>query len=209
MKFITDDMRLDVKQAVEQLERNTAGELVCVVTQSSARYIMFPLFWAAFISLVLPLANEVCPQAPITFGVQSASFIGLALLFLFTPLRLCVTPRRIRDANCRRMAFEQFFMQRMHMTGARTGVLLFVSVDEHYVELLADQGINAKVLPDEWDGITADFVRDVRDGKVHDGFMRAVNACAHIMAKHFPKPDGDLNELPDPLVELPPAGFVS
>lgn len=167
---------------------------------------MFPLLWAAVLALLLPLANRF---TPVSFGCQSIAFIVLAVVFLLTPLRLALTPRTVRDSNCRRRAFEQFFMQKLHMTEKRTGVLLYVSVDEHYVELLADHGINAKVLPNEWDTITDAFIADVRGGKVHEGFLRAVNSCAHVLSKHFPIQGVDVNELDDNLVELDEAPFLS
>lgn len=209
MKFVTDNMRFDVRQAVRDLETATSGEMVCVVAQSSARYVLFPVIWAALIALMLPVLNNFLPRAPISFGIQTGVFIGLALLFLATRFRIWLTPKDVREANCRRAAFEQFFRLKLHKTGQGTGVLLFVSVDEHYVELLADQGINDKVLPNEWDGVVDAFIVHIRAGKVHDGFVEAVKSCKHILAKHFPIAEGDKNELTDGLVELPESPFLS
>ena len=209
MKFVTDAMRTEVRLAVQELEKTTSGEMVCVVAESSAQYVLFPLLWAAMLALVMPLANNLFAFAPVTFSVQMAAFIIMAPLFIFTPLKLALTPRAVRDGNCRRAAFEQFFVQKLHMTEKRTGVMLYVSVAEHYVELLADQGINAKVLPDEWDGIVTTFTGDVRGGRVHEGFLRAVQSCKSVLAKHFPIEHGDVNELADNLVELPAPPFLS
>lgn len=209
MKFVTDNMRFDVRQAVRDLESVTSGEMVCAVSQSSARYVMFPLLWAALLALMLPVLNNVLPRAPISFGIQTGVFIVLAVVFLTTRFRIWLTPKEVREANCRRAAFEQFFRLKLHQTAQGTGVLLFVSVDEHYVELLADQGINTKVLPNEWDGVVDAFIGHVRAGKVHDGFVEAVKSCKTILAKHFPVSEGDKNELTDGLVELPESPFLS
>lgn len=205
---ITDKLREDVRVAVVELEKTTSGELVCVVAPASARYMLFPVIWAAVIALALPLLNpllDAAGQEPfVTFAVQSVTFIGLALAFLYTPLRLCVTPRSVQDSNCRRTAFEQFFRRRLHNTQHRTGVLLFVSAEEHHVELVADQGISEKVSAAEWDAVLDAFAADLKAGKGHEGFIKAIGACKDILAKHCPElPPGGKNELDDRLVELP------
>jgi putative membrane protein len=81
-------------------------------------------------------------------------------------------------------------------------VLIFVSVAEHYVEILADQAINAKVAQAEWDAIIAVFVMTVKQGRVAEGFEQAVDACGALLAQHFPAAPGERNELPDHLIEI-------
>jgi putative membrane protein len=205
---VTDKLREDVRVAVIDLEKSTSGELVCVIARASARYMLFPVIWAAIVALALPLLNPLLEQAgyepAVTFSIQSVVFIGLALLFLYSPLRLCVTPRSVKDSNCRRTAFEQFFLRKLHNTQHRTGVLLFVSVEEHHVELVADQGISEKVTEAEWDAILDTFAADLKAGRVHEGFVAAIAACKAVLAKHCPElPPGGKNELDDRLVELP------
>ena len=209
---ITDNMRKDILKAVCDLESSTSGEMVCMVAQSSARYILYPLLWAAFAALVLPVANPVLailgrPPA-VTFEIQSVAFVMLSLVLLYTPLRACVTPRSVLEMNCSRRAFEQFFIRRLHETSRHTGVLLFVSVEERYAELIADDGINDKVAESEWRDIIAAFTTDLRKGRVHEGFLSAIAACQALMARHFPD-RCEKNELPDHLVELPKSRIIS
>jgi putative membrane protein len=42
----------------------------------------------------------------------------------------------------------------------------------------------------------------VREGRIADGFVAAIEAVADSLAAHFPRKSGDVNELPDRLVEL-------
>ncbi len=205
---VTDDMRREIRTAVEALEKTTTGEMVCVVAQSSARYVLFPLLWAALIALLLPVANVMAANS-VTFGMQTVVFILLAVLFLATPLRVTLTPRGLRLTNCRRHAFEQFFALKMNETNKRSGVMLFISVAERHVEIIADKGINDKVLPDEWVRIVDAVVSDVRANKVQDGFLNAIRACGTVLVQHFPEVRNDVNELDDNLVELPAATFLS
>jgi putative membrane protein len=205
---VTDRLREDVRVAVVELEKATSGELVCVVAPASARYMLFPLIWAGLAALALPVLNPLLDasgyEPVITFPLQSLFFIMAALTLLYTPLRTCVTPRRVLDSNCRRTAFEQFFLRKLHNTRDRTGVLLFVSVEEHHVELVADQGISEKVEAKEWDSILDAFAADLKAGKIHEGFVAAIGACKEILKKHSPElPAHNKNELDDRLVELP------
>lgn len=205
---VTDDMRREIRLAVEAQERTTTGEMVCVVAASSARYVLFPLIWPAIIALVLPVVN-IAAAGAVTFGLQSVVFIALAALFLLTPLRVAVTPRGLRLTNCRRHAFEQFFALKMNETNKRSGVMLFISVAERHVEIIADKGINDKVLPDEWSRIVDTVVTDVKAQKVQDAFLNAIRACGTVLVQHFPEVRNDVNELDDKLVELPAAKFLS
>lgn len=206
---VTDNMRADIKKAVEELERSTTGEMVCVITRSSARYILFPILWASLIALLLPLANLFTPEHMIGYAEQAGAFILLVTLLGATSLCHKVTPSGICVTNCRRFAFEQFFIQKLNETKKRSGVMLFVSLDEKYVELLADKGISDKVESATWDKIVDDFIGDVRAGKVHEGYLKAIAACQEILKTHFPDVPDDINELGDNLIELPRAEFIS
>lgn len=210
---VTDAMRADVKKAVEELERNTTGEMVCVIAQASAHYNMFPMLWAALTALLCPLLNPIVFNEPdsftITFAVQSVVFVALAALLLLTPLRHKCTPSSVCITNCRRFAFEQFFTHKLNETKKRLGVMLFVSLDEKYVELLADKGINDKVDAAVWSKIVDDFIADIRAGQVHEGYIKAVRACQDVLKTHFPDVPDDINELGDSLIELPRPRFLS
>jgi putative membrane protein len=87
-------------------------------------------------------------------------------------------------------------------TRGRTGILLFVSIAERYVEILADRGIDEKVPPGTWKEIVAAFTRQVREGKIADGFVGALTACGALLVSRFPRAADDQNELPDVLIEL-------
>lgn len=210
---VTDAMRADVKKAVEELERNTTGEMVCVVAQASAHYNVFPILWAALLALLCPLLNPIVFTDPegfvITFGVQSAVFVTFAALLLMPQFRHKCTPDSVCLTNCRRFAFEQFFSQKLNETKKRLGVMLFVSLEEKYVELIADKGINDKVDAAVWAKIVDDFIADIRTDKVHEGYIKAVRACQDVLKSSFPDVPDDVNELGDGLVELPRPKFLS
>jgi putative membrane protein len=130
-------------------------------------------------------------------------FILLALLFLFIPgLHLRLIPRSVKHARASRLAKAQFYLQGVHMTREHSGVLLFVSLAERYVEIVADQGIHEKLGEAHWQSIIQNFVRQVSDGQVVEGLVTAISACGEAMAQHYPRRADDTNELSDGLIEI-------
>ncbi len=100
------------------------------------------------------------------------------------------------------LAHEQFLLQGLHHTEGRNGILLFVSTGEHYVEIIADKGINEAVAADTWDAIVQTFVQRVQLGQMETGFIEAIAACGEVLAQHFPAQAQNPNELPNHLIEL-------
>jgi uncharacterized membrane protein len=97
----------------------------------------------------------------------------------------------------RRVAQKAFQRLGMAATSGRTGILLMVVPWRRRVELVADQGITAKVDPALWsdlvDAVTAAF----KAGRYTDGLVEAVDALARRLAPIFPPLPADVNELPD------------
>ena len=64
-------------------------------------------------------------------------------------------------------------------TRDRTGILLFVSLFEHRIEVVGDKGINDKVQQEEW-GEVVDLLRaGVRRGDLAGGLVAASSARRH------------------------------
>src|SRR3546814_16769202 len=99
-----------------------------------------------------------------------------------------LTPKAIKLRRAARAAREQFLAQGVHNTSDRCGVLIYVSVAEHYVELLADRAIDAKVAPEAWDVIVAAFVTTVKPPRVAEGLEQAVDGCGLWWVHPFPPP---------------------
>ena len=205
MTFLSADEKQRIADAIRAAEAKTQGELVCVIAPASNDYRYLPLLWATLIALSVPalvwLSQAWWTQAEV-YLAQVALFL-LALLFLqWPPVKMRLIPRSAQRTHAARRAREQFYAQQLHQTRERTGLLLFVSVAERYVEILADEGINAKVAPGTWDILIKNFVAQLSGGRIAPGFLEAVAACAKILAEHCPAQIENPNELPNRLVEL-------
>jgi putative membrane protein len=83
-------------------------------------------------------------------------------------------------------------------TKNRCGVLIFVSLAEHYARIVADEGIAAKVNNVEWQAAIDVLTGHMHEGRIATGFTAAIERCGAVLATHAP-PDGSPNELPDRL----------
>src|SRR6185312_9948177 len=204
-RFNAED-KARITAAIQAAERNTSGEFVAVVARASDHYIFVPLLWAAIVALLAP---GVCLllRLPVRwvhlYQIQLFLFIVLAVLLLTVPeLHLKIVPARVKHARASRLAKAQFYQQRVQLTPHHSGVLFFVSLAEHHVEIVADQGIHEKLGEAHWKRIIDRFVAEVRRGQVVDGFANAISACGAAMAEHYPPDPTDVQQLSDGLIEL-------
>jgi putative membrane protein len=205
MAFLTEQDRQKIAHAIAATERATSGELVAVVAQAADGYRYAALLWPALAALLLPaflLTIAPAMSAWTLYLAQTATFIVLALLAHLPPVHMALVPDSTKRRRARRLAREQFFAQGLHRTQARTGVLIFVSAAEHYVEIIADEGINALVPPGTWDEAVAEFVARVQAGRVAEGFLAIIEVVGVRLAEHFPRQADDRDELPNRLIEI-------
>ena len=89
---------------------------------------------------------------------------------------------------------------RLHVwnTEHNTGVLVYILIADHAIEIVADRGIAAKVGEDEWRAICALMQRDFATGDYEKGSLAGVAAITDVLVRHFPS-NGQRNrdELPD------------
>ena len=74
-------------------------------------------------------------------------------------------------------------------------MLIFISVFEHKVWVLADRGIDAKVGTDRWGAVVAHIVDGIKKGRQAEAICEAVAEVGEILAAHFPPRDDDVDEL--------------
>ena len=199
MQFTKEDHEA-VSAAIHAAEKRTCGQIVCVLAHSSSDYAYVPILWASVLALLAPWPLIYFTQWSVQriFSLQLAVFIVAGLVFSWMPLRLALVPGAVRRARAHRAALEQFVVRGIGRTRNRTGVLIFVSLAEHYARIIADEGIAAKVHSAEWQAAIDALTAHMRDGRIAAGFTAAIERCGAVLAAHAP-PDGSPNELPDRL----------
>lgn len=99
--------------------------------------------------------------------------------------------------SVRERAIELFGLARVWDTEENTGVLVYVLLCEHKVEILADRGINAVAGGEAWDEICAELTAAFRGGRYEEGSVQAVRRLNTLLQRHFPSGGHNPNELPD------------
>jgi putative membrane protein len=199
MEF-TKEQHEAVSAAIRAAEQNTSGQIVCVLARSSSAYAHIPILWASALALIVPwpLIDFTPWSVQRIFLVQLVVFLVAALVFSWMPLRLLLVPRAAQRARAHRAALEQFVVRRVAHTKNRTGILIFVSLAEHYARIVVDEGIAQKVPNSEWQAAIDAMVSHMRSGQIAAGFAAAIERCGTVLAAHAP-PNGSTNELPDRL----------
>jgi len=189
-----------VSAAIHAAEQRTSGQIVCVLAHASSDYAYVPWLWASALALLAPwtLISFTPWSVQRIYLIQLAVFIVAGLILSLTPLRLALVPRAVRRARAHRAAVEQFVVRRVAHTKNRTGVLIFVSLAERYARIIADDAIAQKVPNAEWQAAIDALIGQMRDGRIAQGFIAAIERCGAVLAAHAP-PDGAPNELPDRL----------
>jgi uncharacterized membrane protein len=108
----------------------------------------------------------------------------------------------LRGETARDRAVEAFSRLRVWDTEANNGVLIYLLLADHDVEIIADRGIHAKVGPAGWEKVCREMEAAFRAGRFEEGVVGGIRAVGDLLARHHPKSGGDLNELPDAPVVL-------
>jgi putative membrane protein len=203
--MIDDGMRQRIAAAIAKTEQGTRAELVAAIARRADGYRSNALlagFAAALIGGLLAWTLLPWPGPGETMSAELAAFLIVYTLAAFTPLglRFVSTARKRRMAG--RLAKLVFLQRGLASTEERCGVLFFVSEAEHYVEIIADRGINQAVEPGAWQKVVDDFTAAVKRGKVEEGFLGAIEQLGALLARHYPADGENPNRIPDRLVEI-------
>lgn len=208
MIALTAQDRSDIAEAVRKAELNTSGEIFCVLARRSDSY----FFEAAFILMLaglfaglgLAILTEylwMSIRLPFFVLIQIASALcALIVLYAFPALRLLLIPKLVLFRTAHENAQRQFMTRNVHHTQGRTGVLIFVSLAEHYATLIADSAIDDQVDQAEWNRLVADLVNEVQRGELAKGYIGAIEQAGRLLAAKFPRHLEDRNELDDHIV---------
>ena len=200
---IADQDRARIAAAIHAAEQKTAGDIVCVLMRSSSSYSYAPILWSSFVALLSPWLLVFTTQLSVVriLALQVAIFFVASLLLMWTPLRMALVPRSVKRTRAHRAGMEQFFARGIAQTKNRMGVMIFVSLAEHYAQVVADDGIAARVDHAVWRETVDALTAQIAQGRIADGFVAAIGRCGDVMAQIAPA-DGSGHALPDRIYVL-------
>ena len=178
-----------IDAAIVELGRSTAADLRVIVTRASDRYSLYPVAWAAISAILVGgifslIRPDIASRTMIT--IQLCFMLVTMLVLDWLPLRLLIVPKRVKHARAWQLAHREFNAHAMAKPEQQHRILLFVSLGERYVEIVADHETHALASAGIWNKIVDEFLTTVKSGRVADGVLAAIAACGAILREHHP-----------------------
>lgn len=106
--------------------------------------------------------------------------------------------RRLNGGNGQLTSMAQLIRQRATMlfgklrvwdTNDNNGVLIYLQLAEHAIEIVADRGLHARVTADEWQALVARMSGHFKQGQFEAGLTDALTQVSALLTTHFPEAD--------------------
>lgn len=202
-KYFTAEEQEKIHQAVVAAEQRTAGEIVPMIVGASSHYSDVNVT-CLILGLVVGSTAALFWSDP--WGVArpelawplGGAALGLLLGHVPTIKRWLVPQKRMADAVHTR-SLAAFTAHGLHYTKAHTGILIFASLFERRVVVLADRGIHEKVQDGTWDEVVEILTSGLKSKDGCAAFCAAIERCGEILSTHFPRQPDDRDELDDKL----------
>jgi uncharacterized membrane protein len=188
-----------------EASRRTRSEVVIVVARRAVTLGPEVLVAGGLIALALPgilWATGLLTDFPRLYLVQAGVLLVTLLFYVWPPaVRLLVGPVR-RGAAASRLARETFLRLGLHRSSARGSVMVFVTLEERQVEVLADEAAELALPDDSLPRAAELFVKEVRANGMEAAFAVTLNFLADRLERALPRLPSDANGARQPLLLL-------
>jgi putative membrane protein len=199
--FFAKDAKEKAKKTVLAVEAQTSAEILLAVRPRSGHYRHADYLAgsiAAFAALLLLLfLPQTFTVDTMPLDVLGAFALGAVLTANLPPLRRLLAGRKRLAESVRTAARAAFVDDGVARTTRRTGILVYASVFEQRVEIVADVGVDPKALGEAWEKASRALEGSLAGGADLDRFLAAVTALGPALATALPHHEGDRDELSD------------
>jgi putative membrane protein len=226
--MLTEADHKRIAEAIAKAESKSSGEIFCVLAHEVSRYREVPLAWASLAALLLPplmvvlglhrlamadifaswtdesvaAVESVILEALTGYALlQAGLFLAVALLVSLPPVRRVMTPRFLKRHRVRQVARHHFAAGGARLSHAEPHILIYASLADRQVELVAHEAIHRAVGEGPWNQAVAAVTEGMKRGHPADGFVRAIDICGEALAQHFPSQGPQKNVLPNEILE--------
>ncbi|WP_404481793.1 TPM domain-containing protein [Novosphingobium sp. BL-52-GroH] len=223
-KYLSEADRDRISAAVAEAELLSSGEIVTILADRSDGYTDVAMAWSALVAFLALGALAIAPDfymglydrliadwghewtprmiLSLALGVATLKFAGMMLLQLWQPLKFLLIPAPIRTMRVHERALRAFRIGAEQRTTGRTGILIYLSMREHRAEIVADKAIATRVEPGVWAEAMNAMLAELRAGRTADAMIAGIGKVGAVLTTHVPRLEGDVNELPDRLIEV-------
>lgn len=204
-----------ISQAVNNAEKKINAEIVPVFMVSSDNYVEAKLrgaiFSAAFTSILILVYDHLMGWYQLFLLNNDWLFVtvialgGLLGYFLFGcvySLKKLMLSKNIMSQRSSAMAERVFGEYKLFETKQRNGILVFVSLFEHRVEILPDKGLKDRISADEWKKVVDEMKPSLKNKKFDEAFLLSIDKITELLlTNNMHRGAETSNELPDHLRE--------
>ena len=196
-----------IEESVRQAEKKTSGEIVPLIVRQSSTTGHVAL--AIFLSLALAYFLWASLQDEV-FGFEEMSFWGVGYFLVIVLLsrylatvgwlKRWLTPKWDQKKQVEQRALLEFYQSNIKATEGKTGILLFLSLEERQAVVIADEAIAKKLPEDTWQGVVDKILQGTKSRNLALGLSQGIELCGELLSPHFPIQPEDQNELPNHLI---------
>jgi putative membrane protein len=218
-----------IAEAITEAESKSSGEIFCVLAHEVSRYREVPLLWASVAALAGPpllvllglrrlaladmfsswsddslrMVEGLIVRVLTTYSLlQAGLFLIVALIVALPSIRRVMTPRFLKRHRVRQLARHHFVASGARLSHAEPHILIYASLADRQVELVAHNAIHKAVGEGPWNAAVAAVTAGMKSGKPADGFVRAIEICGQALATHFPSTGPVKNQLSNEILEV-------
>lgn len=223
--FLSEEGKKEIVEAVKKAELSTSGEIVPFIASSSSNYSqsLYLISLVAAVAATVPLTILVMHipgvgrfysslfTSPFSSRIEGLWFYCLLffpVLFItgtvvksIPALLRMFIPASEMSEEVEETAFFEFYRNGLHRTREKNGILIYISIFERAVRIIADRGINDKTGTEPWTRIADGLSKGIRDKNQVKAICNAVMLCGDLLSSHFPASRRNINELPDIIVK--------
>ncbi len=218
-KWFSPSDQEEIIEAVKQAEKLTSGEIAPLITYKSGNYNK-PLFLTTIaFSTLLTITGIILwyflgEMIQLRYKLNSFTLVSISallpilLLILFYDLltnlsflKKIFIPKSVLKRRVLEQAEIEFYRQGIANTVDRTGILIYISIFERQVVILADAGINEKVSKDFWADQVQIIVEGLKQKEGAKALIKVIEQCKGTLAKEFPIKANDTDELSNLIIK--------
>ena len=204
-QFLNKHEQQKITEAVHTAEKLTSGEIVPMVVSESHSYPVAPIIGGVFFGLPAALLSARLLGGHLWLGTDNMWLFLVFFLLYYAAAYLTIRqlPHLNRyflnpslvELDVHKGAEAAFYRESLYDTRDSNGILLYVSVFERRVWVLADKGINEKIDLHVWQEIVDLVTSGIKQGRSCESICEAVERIGNLLQEHFPIRADDKNEL--------------
>jgi putative membrane protein len=204
-KFLSESDKEKIRNAVKEAEKITSGEIVPMIVSTSYTYPLSNFIGGFTFAIIIALLSVLIFKNENLWFFLSVFMPALIIMYgiikYILPIKRLFISHHEINAEVEEAAINQFFRHSLYKTRDNTGVLIYISVFEKKIWVLADSGINSKVEPVVWREVVNIIVKGIKEKKQGEAIAEAIAKVGQILRVQFPCKKDDTDELSNLIVE--------